>query len=91
MKKWKIAAVGIAMAVLLTGCGGATVNGLTLPASLEIAAGESQAMELGYVFSRRTPCLLPPQHPPPLSPSALPWQRWQPPELPLPQLPSKEA
>ena len=51
MKKWKIAAVGIAMAVLLTGCGGATVNGLTLPASLEIAAGESQAMELGYVFS----------------------------------------
>lgn len=51
MKKWKIAAVGIAMAVMLTGCGGATVNGLTLPASLEIAAGESQSMELGYVFS----------------------------------------
>ena len=51
MKKWKIAAAGIAMAVMLTGCGGATVNGLTLPASLEIAAGESQAMELGYVFS----------------------------------------
>lgn len=51
MKKWKIAAVGIAMAVMLTGCGGATVNGLTLPASLEIAQGESQAMELGYVFS----------------------------------------
>lgn len=51
MKKWKIAAVGIAMAVMLTGCGGATVNGLTLPTSLEIAAGESQAMELGYVFS----------------------------------------
>lgn len=51
MKKWKIAAVGIAMAVMLTGCGGATVNGLTLPASLEIAAGESQAMELSYVFS----------------------------------------
>ena len=51
LKKWKIAAVGMAMAVLLTGCGGATVNGLTLPASLEIAAGESQAMELGYVFS----------------------------------------
>lgn len=51
MKKWKIAAVGIAMAVMLTGCGGATVNGLTLPASLEIAAGERQAMELGYVFS----------------------------------------
>lgn len=51
MKKWKIAAAGIAMAVMLTGCGGATVNGLTLPASLEIAAGESQAMELSYVFS----------------------------------------
>ena len=50
MKKWKIAALGLAAAVLLTGCG-ATVNGLTLPASLEIAAGESQAMELGYVFS----------------------------------------
>ena len=51
MKKWKIAAVGLAMALMLTGCGGATVNGLTLPASLEIAAGESQAMELSYVFS----------------------------------------
>lgn len=50
MKKWKIAALGLAAAVLLTGCG-ATVNGLTLPASLEIAAGESQTMELGYVFS----------------------------------------
>ena len=50
MKKWKIAALGLAAAVLMTGCG-ATVNGLTLPASLEIAAGESQAMELGYVFS----------------------------------------
>ena len=50
MKKWKIAALGLAAEVLLTGCG-ATVNGLTLPASLEIAAGESQAMELGYVFS----------------------------------------
>lgn len=51
MKKWKIAAVGIAMAVLLTGCGGETVNGLTLPASLEIAQGESEMLELGYVFS----------------------------------------
>ena len=50
MKKWKIAALGLAAAVLMTGCG-ATVNGLTLPASLEIAAGESQSMELGYVFS----------------------------------------
>ena len=50
MKKWKIAALGLAAAVLMSGCG-ATVNGLTLPASLEIAAGESQAMELGYVFS----------------------------------------
>lgn len=51
MKKWKIAAAGIAMAVMLTGCGGATVNGLTLPASLEIAQGESEMLELGYVFS----------------------------------------
>lgn len=51
MKKWKIAAVGIAMAVMLTGCGGATVNGLTLPTSLEIAQGESETLELGYVFS----------------------------------------
>lgn len=51
MKKWKIAAAGIAMAVMLTGCGGATVNGLTLPTSLEIAQGESEMLELGYVFS----------------------------------------
>ena len=51
MKKWKIAAVGIAMAVMLTGCGGATVNGLTLPTSLEIAQGESETLELSYVFS----------------------------------------
>lgn len=51
MKKWKIAAAGIAMAVMLTGCGGATVNGLTLPTSLEIAQGESETLELGYVFS----------------------------------------
>ena len=50
MKKWKIAALGLAAAVLLTGCG-ATVNGLTLPASLEIAQGESETLELGYVFS----------------------------------------
>lgn len=51
MKKRKIAAAGIAMAVMLTGCGGATVNGLTLPTSLEIAQGESEMLELGYVFS----------------------------------------
>ena len=50
MKKWKIAALGLAAAVLMTGCG-ATVNGLTLPASLEIAQGESETLELGYVFS----------------------------------------